>query len=75
MSEETSSGQAITSRQYENTAILSNAIQLGCNVIRNIAGNEVADGFGGERISSDELHDTMAAKVNAYLPNPTGGKV
>lgn len=71
MSEETT---MVQSRQYENMAILANSVQLAGNVIRKVAGNEIADGFGGAPLSQDELNDTLAAKINGYLMNPTGGK-
>lgn len=62
-------------RQYENTLVLANAIQLSSNVIRQVAGNEISDGVNGEQMSEVELSETLAAKLNSYLMNPTGGKV
>lgn len=70
MSEDT----MIQSRQYGNLAVLANSVQLAANVVRKVAGNDIADGFGGEQLSQDELNDTLAAKINSYLMNPTGGK-
>jgi hypothetical protein len=69
-----SSSEEIKSREYETTAVLSNAVQAGANVIRRVAGNDIADGFDGEQISGDELHATLTAKINSYLKNPTGGQ-
>lgn len=66
--------ETVRTRQYENMATLANAVQLATNVVRNVAGNEIADGFDGERIESVELNETMAAKINGYLMNPAGGK-
>lgn len=64
----------IQTRQYQNLAILANSVQLAGNVVRKVAGNDIADGFGGAALSQDELNDTLAAKINGYLMNPTGGK-
>jgi hypothetical protein len=64
----------IQTRQYHNLTILANSVQLAGNVVRKVAGNEIADGFGGTQLSQEELNDTLAAKINGYLMNPTGGK-
>jgi len=69
-----SNSETVKARQYENLATMANAVQLATNVVRKIAGNEIADGFEGERIDSVELSETMAAKINSHLMNPTGGK-
>lgn len=69
-----SSSEQIKQHEYETTAVLANAVQAGANVVRRVAGNEIADGFDGEQISSDELHSTLSAKLKSYLMNPTGGQ-
>jgi hypothetical protein len=69
-----SSSEEMKAREYETSAVLANAIQAGANVIRRVAGNDIADGFDGEQITSDELNSTLAAKINSYLMNPTGGQ-
>lgn len=66
--------ESTESRQYESSLVLANAVQLSSNVIRQVAGNEIADGVGGEAMSASELSETLAAKLNSYLMNPTGGK-
>ena len=71
MNETTS--RMVTYREFETNAILANAIQLGANCIRSIEGNEIADGVGGERMSQQELMDTLGAKINSYLMNPNQG--
>lgn len=69
-----SNAETVRARQHENLATLANAVQLATNVVRKVAGNEIADGFDGERIDAVELNETVAAKINGYLMNPAGGK-
>lgn len=66
--------ETVRARQFENLATLANSVQLATNVVRKVAGNEIADGFDGERLDTTELNETMAAKINGYLMNPAGGK-
>lgn len=68
-----SSSEEMKAREYETSAVLINAVQAASNVIRRVAGNDIADGFDGEMISGDTLHATLTAKINSYLKNPTGG--
>lgn len=63
----------VDARQYENVLVLSNAVELGARIIQKVAGNEIADGFGGEAMTHAELTNALAAKVNSYLMNPTRG--
>ena len=65
--------EEVKTREYETLVVLSNAVQLGANVIRDVAGNDIADGYDGERLDSAELNNTMAAKIKSYLKNPTVG--
>lgn len=58
---------------YQTTAILANGVELGCKVIRKIAGNDVSDSVGGEVVSSDELRRTFTAKLNSYINAKEGG--
>lgn len=69
-----SSSEEMKAREYETTAVLANAVQAGANVVRRVAGNDIADGFDGEQLSTDELNATLSAKLNSYLMNPTGGQ-
>lgn len=68
------STQAVQVSRFENRLILSNAVQLGSSTIRKIAGNDIADGFGGASLSENELANLVAAKLSSYLDNPTGGQ-
>lgn len=52
---------------YESTLVLSNAIQLGVNVTKNIAGNDIATGVGGERFSTEMLSNLFASKLASYI--------
>lgn len=58
---------------YETHLLLANAVQLGADVIDEIAGDDIAEGPGGEKLSKPEIVDLLSAKVNSYLMNPTGG--
>lgn len=68
---EMNNAESAKARQYETTLVLANAVQLSTNVIRSIAGNDIADGVGGEPMTRTELADTLAAKIGGYLMNPT----
>lgn len=69
-----SNAEEMKTREYETTAVLTNAVQAGANVIRRVAGNDIADGFEGEQLSADELHATLTAKLQSHLKNTTGGQ-
>lgn len=60
-------------KEFESTTVLSNATQVACEVIKKVSGNEVADGFGGEQLSEDELSQLVGAKIGGYLKNPSVG--
>jgi hypothetical protein len=64
----------IKASEYETLAVLSNATQAGANIVRKVAGNDVADGFDGEQLTAEELNATFTAKLNGYLMNPVGGQ-
>lgn len=63
----------VNTRHYQTAVILSNAVQAGANAILASAGNDIADGFDGERISATDLSITLAASIKSYLMNPTTG--
>lgn len=63
----------VTTREFESTTVLSNATQVACDVVKRVSGNEIADGFGGEEITDDELTQLIGAKINSYLKNPSVG--
>lgn len=52
--------------------VLSNAVSASTAVIQKIAGNDIADGVGGESLSTDELNNMLAAKIGSYVKS--GGK-
>lgn len=61
--------------KYGTIATLANAVQLGTNVIKEISGNEIANGFDGEEITDRELANIFSAKVLGYLnKNKSGGQ-
>lgn len=61
--------------KYGTITTLANAVQLGTNVIKDISGNEIANGFDGEEISDRELANIFSAKVLGYLnKNKSGGQ-
>jgi stage III sporulation protein SpoIIIAA len=57
----------------QNAAIITNAVELGANVIKKVAGNEIADTVDGASLS-DVLHTAVAAKIKSKLAKRSGGK-
>lgn len=53
--------------ELANANVLANAVALGCKVITQVAGDDIADGVGGEELNSDELRSTLVAKINSYI--------
>lgn len=66
--------EEVKARDYESLAVLSNAVQAASNIVRKVAGNDVANGFNGEPITQDELSGVLTAKINGYLMNPKAGE-
>lgn len=50
----------------ENDKVLANAVELGYQAIRKIAGNSLSDQLDGEHISQT-LRDILTAKINTRL--------
>lgn len=70
MAQHNNVGEAL--QEYQNTLILANAVQLGVDAIREIAGNDIATGIGsGEEKTPEtteaQLNHTLAAKINSHL--------
>ena len=59
--------------KFGTTAVLCNATQLGSIVIKNIAGNDIGDGFDGEDISPRELYNIFSAKLSSYVNKSKSG--
>ncbi len=59
--------------KFGTLTVLCNATQLGSNVIKNIAGNDIASGFDGEEISPRELHNIFSAKLSSYVNKGKSG--
>lgn len=53
--------------EYEGISTAANAIQLGVNIIHGVAGNDMADGIGGENMSPKTISRILAAKLNSYI--------
>lgn len=53
----------------ESVSTLSNAIELGCGIIKEVTGDIVADGFEGVTLSCDEIMHLVGAKISSYLRN------
>lgn len=53
----------------ESVSTLSNAIELGCGIIKEVIGDSVADGFDGVSLNDDEIKHLVGAKVTSYLRN------
>lgn len=61
--------EKLRQQDFRNLAILANGVQLSADVITMIAGNEIADGFGGSELTRSELHRTLSAKLQHYIRN------
>lgn len=59
-------------QKYDNLVVVANALETGCNVIKGVAGNAIADGFDGGEIDRKSLADALSAKLNGYLRNQNG---
>lgn len=60
-------GNNVTTEEYESTLTVANAVQLSVNVTREISGNDVADTIGGEPINTALLSSIYAAKIAGYI--------
>lgn len=61
--------EKLRQRDFRNLVILSNGVQVSADVIEKIAGNEIADGFGGSELTRSELNRTLSAKLQHYIHN------
>lgn len=57
--------------EHNNRVTLANAVELSSGVVREIAGDEIADGIDGDILSNRELTNVLSSKILSYLINPT----
>lgn len=50
-----------------NTITLANGIELGYKVIQSIAGEEISNALNGEVLSSTQIKDIIAAKLQSQI--------
>lgn len=56
-----------------NLAILANAVELGAQVVAEVAGNAVANTIDGKTVTPSSLHNAIASRIRSALAPKTGG--
>lgn len=55
-----------------NLAVVANAVELGAQVVMDIAGNDIANTVEGKPVQPAYLQEAIAARLQAALNNRTG---
>lgn len=53
--------------QNENTAVLACAVELGCQTLLDVAGNEISNFVDGEEVSLAFVQNAFLARLKAHL--------
>jgi len=56
-----------------NLAILANAVELGAQVVAEVAGNAVANSIDGKMVTPSSLHNAVASRIRSALSPKTQG--
>lgn len=57
--------------QNENTAVLACAVELGCQTLLSVAGNEISNFVDGEEVSLAFVQNAFLARLKAHLTPST----
>ena len=55
----------------ENTAVLACAVELGCQSLLSVAGNEISNFVEGEEVSLAFVQNAFLARLKAHLTPPS----
>lgn len=56
--------------QNENTATLACTVELGSQVLLNVAGNEISNFVGGQEVTLPLIQSALLARLKAHLAPP-----
>lgn len=67
------SNQSSKAPLVTNLAVLANAVEVGAQVVAEVAGNAVANTIDGKMVTPSTLHNAIASRIHSALASKIGG--